>query len=107
MHETIIAKRIIEKAKEHGNVRKVVIEVGNLAHLPAEEMKEAMKKLTDWEIEINSVNAKVKCSCGYEGEPTIIEHAHDVAIYECPQCKKIPSEIISGDEIILKEVIVD
>ncbi len=107
MHESIIANKIIEKAKEHGSVRKIVIEVGDLAHLPANEMKEAMGKLVNWEIEVKSVKASVKCKCGYSGEPKIIEHAHDVAIYECPNCKKIPLEILSGGEIVLKEVEVE
>ncbi|MBN1644582.1 hydrogenase maturation nickel metallochaperone HypA [Candidatus Woesearchaeota archaeon] len=107
MHEGIIANKIIEKAKEHGSVKKIVIEVGDLAHLPANEMKEALLKLVDWEIEVKPVKASVKCSCGFIGEPKIIEHAHDVAIYECPNCKKIPAEILQGDEIILKEVEVE
>ncbi|MBW2979007.1 hydrogenase maturation nickel metallochaperone HypA [Candidatus Woesearchaeota archaeon] len=107
MHEGIIANKIIEKAKEHGNVRKITVEVGDLAHLPALEMKEALSKRVNWEIIITTKKAKVKCKCGFEGEPRIIEHAHDVAIYECPECKKIPSEILCGDEIILKEVEVD
>lgn len=107
MHETIIASKIIEKAKEHGNVKKVIIEVGDLAHLPAFEMKEAMEKLVSWEIEVRPVKAEVKCACGFTGEPAIIEHAHDVAIYECPKCKKIPAEILAGDEIVLKEVVVE
>jgi Zn finger protein HypA/HybF involved in hydrogenase expression len=107
MHETIIANKIIEKAKEHGSVKKIVIEVGDLAHLPASEMKEVMEKLTDWEIEVHSIKAKVKCKCGYVGEPKIIEHAHDMTIYECPKCKKIPLEILSGGEIILKDLVVE
>jgi Zn finger protein HypA/HybF involved in hydrogenase expression len=107
MHESIIANKIIEKAKEHGSVTKIVIEVGDLAHLPASDMKEVMEKLTSWEIEVNSVKSSVKCSCGYEGEPKIIEHAHDMTIYECPKCKKIPAEVVSGGEIVLKEVIVE
>ena len=107
MHESIIANKLIEKAKEHGCVRKIVIEVGDLAHLPASDMKEVMEKLTSWEVEVCSVKSCVKCTCGYEGEPKILEHAHDMTIYECPKCSKIPAEILSGSEIILKEVIVD
>jgi len=33
MHETIIAKQIIDEAKKHGKVRSIVVEVGDLAHL--------------------------------------------------------------------------
>lgn len=107
MHETIIANKIIEKAKEHGSVTKIVIEVGDLAHLPASDMKEVMEKLTNWEVDVRSVKANVKCSCGFIGEPKILEHSHDMTIYECPKCKKIPNEVLSGGEIILKEVEVE
>jgi len=107
MHETIIANKIIEKAKEHGKVKKVVIEVGDLANLPAFEMEEVMKKMTDWKIEIRPAKAEIKCKCGYKGEPKIIERAHDFVIYECPECKKMPAEVLKGDEIILKQVEVE
>lgn len=107
MHETIIAQKIIEKAKEQGSVRKVILEVGDLAHLPAEELKEALQKMVDWEIEVHTAKAEVKCKCGYIGEPNIIEHTHDMTIYECPKCRKIPEEIITGEDIIIKEVEVD
>jgi len=107
MHETIIANKIIEKAKEHGNVKKIVIEVGDLAHLPANEMKEVMQTMTNWEVEVIPVKAKIKCRCGYIGAPKILEHSHDITIYECPECKKIPAEVLEGDEIILKEVEVE
>lgn len=107
MHETIIARKIIEKAKEQGRVRKIIIEVGELASIPAEELKEALRKMIGWEIEMHSAKAEVKCRCGYTGEPHILEQAHDMTIYECPKCKKIPEEIITGEDIILKEVIID
>ena len=38
MHETVIANKIITKAKEQGKVNSIVVEVGDLAHLPAKEL---------------------------------------------------------------------
>jgi Zn finger protein HypA/HybF involved in hydrogenase expression len=107
MHETIIAQKIIEKAKEQGSVKKIILEVGDLAHLPAEELKEALQKIVPWEIEVHTAKAEVKCKCGYTGEPTIIEHTHDMTIYECPKCGKMPAEVLSGEDIIIKDVFVE
>lgn len=107
MHETIIAKKIIDKAKEHGIVKKIVIEVGDLAHLPAKDMKQVLEDMTSWEIEVIPVKAEVRCKCGYQGEPKIIEHAHDLTLFECPKCKKIPFKILKGEDIVLKDVVVE
>ena len=52
MHEQTIAAKIIEDAKSYGDIKSLTIEVGDLAHLPAEEMKEVMKKLTNWNITV-------------------------------------------------------
>ncbi len=106
MHESFIAQRIIEKAKEQGAVKKIILEVGDLAHLPAEDLEEALKKRVDWIIEIHKTPAEVQCKCGFKGEPKIIEHTHDLTLFECPKCQKLP-KIISGEDIVLKEVIVE
>ncbi len=103
MHELFIAKKIIEKAKEHGNVMKVTIELGDIAPLTAQELTNAIEELVDWEIEIEKKPAKVRCQCGYEGEPKIKERKHDFVLFICPKCKEIPKPL-EGEDIILKEV---
>ena len=45
MHDTIIAKDIISQAKKHGNVKKIVVEVGDVAPIKAEELEEILKKM--------------------------------------------------------------
>ena len=45
MHETVIAADIINTAKSQGNVKKIVVEVGDLGHLPAEEMMETLTRI--------------------------------------------------------------
>ncbi len=106
MHERTIAASIIDKAKEYGNVKGITVECGDLGHLPAEEMEEVLKELTDWNITIVRKKATVKCACGYQGEPNIIEHRHDHAFFKCPECRSIP-EVLDGTDIILKEVDVE
>ncbi|MBD3304605.1 hypothetical protein GF343_05660 [Candidatus Woesearchaeota archaeon] len=107
MHEGFIAKELIDKAKEQGNVKKVTIEVGDLAHLPADELKDALEKRVDWEVEVIRIPGLVECRCGYRGEPKILEKAHDLTLFECPKCKKVPFKIIEGEEIVLKDVVVE
>jgi|TARA_Y100000310_G_scaffold345817_1_gene470420 Zn finger protein HypA/HybF involved in hydrogenase expression len=103
MHETIIAQKIIEDAKKHGEIKSAVIEVGEIAHITAKELKETLTDMVSWSITVTEKKAKVKCSCGYEGEPKIIERKHDLVYFECPECGKVPS-VLEGSQIILKEV---
>jgi len=103
MHETVIANKIIEDAKKHGEIKSAVIEVGEIAHITAEELRETLSDMISWDITITEKKAKVKCGCGYEGEPKIIERKHDLLYFECPQCGNVP-DILEGNQIILKEV---
>ena len=107
MHDTIISQDIIEAAKKQGKVRAITVEVGDLGHLPAQELLETLQKMVpDWSVRMTRKKAKAKCLCGYEGEPKILEHSHGHSVYFCPKCKRVP-EIIEGKDIILKEVEVD
>ena len=105
MHEQAIAAKIISDAERHGEVESLVVEVGDLAHLPAEEMREVLEKMTDWEVEVVSCAAVVKCECGYEGAPKILHRGHDNNVYECLKCGRMFPEIVSGGGILLREVV--
>ncbi|MDA3856042.1 MAG: hydrogenase/urease maturation nickel metallochaperone HypA [Candidatus Woesearchaeota archaeon] len=107
MHEQTIAQKIIADANTYGKVKSLTIEVGDLGHLPADEMKEVMEKLTDWKIEVISKKATISCKCGYTGEPKILQQLHDNNIYECPKCAQSLPTILDGKDITLKEVEVD
>lgn len=106
MHEQTIAKVIIEEAIKHGKVVSITVEVGDLGHLPANEMKEALEMLTDWKINTTRKPGKIKCDCGFEGEPVIIEKGHDHNVFKC-QCGAMMPTIVDGKDIILKEVEVE
>ena len=105
MHETVFAKKIIDEAKKHGDVQSIVIEVGELANVPGRELLECLQMLTKWNVQMNEIRSVVKCECGFNGHPTILERGHDYFFIECPQCKDIP-EIISGTDIKLVSVTV-
>ncbi len=103
MHETVFANRIIEEARKEGEITGISVEVGELAHIPARELKEALERLVDWDIEIIEKRAKVRCPCGFEGHPKILEKGHDYTLFQCPRCARVP-EVMEGGDIILKEV---
>ena len=50
MHEQAIAQDIINTAKKYGNVSSIVVEVGDLGHLPLEDLKATMEKMVEWKI---------------------------------------------------------
>jgi Zn finger protein HypA/HybF involved in hydrogenase expression len=107
MHDTIISQDIIEAAKRQGKVKGIIVEVGELGHVPAEELMETLSRMVpNWYVQIVPKKAKVKCLCGYVGEPKILEHTHGHSVYFCPKCKRVP-ELVEGKDIILKEVEVE
>ena len=106
MHEIPIANDIIKKAESQGKVKSALIEVGDLAHLSAEELDETLKNMVKWNFIIKKKPAKVKCSCGYIGEPKIVEKRHGLTLFVCPKCSSIP-KVLEGKDIVLREVEVE
>jgi Zn finger protein HypA/HybF involved in hydrogenase expression len=105
MHEHSIAQKIINDAKAYGKVKRLVVEVGDLAHLPADAMRKVLsEKKPNWEIEVIPKKAHVECICGYKGEPKIVQQMHDHNIYECPKCSMPLPKILEGEDIVIKEV---
>jgi Zn finger protein HypA/HybF involved in hydrogenase expression len=106
MHQTEHIRKIIDeinrKAKDK-KVSSVTIEVGELAPIKASELKELLEEVVKYEVNVKTVKSRVKCECGYEGEPKILLHRHDMTIIECPMCRKAP-KILSGTEITVKDV---
>ena len=106
MHESAIANQILEEAKKQSKgkkIKSITIEVGDLAHLPANELKDFLGTMVDFEVVVRPKKARVKCECGYEGEPKIVAHEHDFVLFECPKCGKMPT-VLDGKDIILKEI---
>jgi len=103
MHEAYIAKDIIREAEKQGDVRQVTIEVGELAHLPAEDLKKVLEKMTGWNIEVINKIADVMCDCGYVGRPHIIHKTHSSTVFFCPDCSSVP-KVLKGNQIKLVEV---
>jgi Zn finger protein HypA/HybF involved in hydrogenase expression len=104
MHEITFAKSVIDEIKDKGNVESIEIEVGELAEVTAEDLKQAIETITGWKVRVKEMESKVKCKCGYIGRANIKEKGHDVIIYNCPKCSSLPKPII-GQDIKLKRVV--
>lgn len=106
MHETVIAKKIIEDTEHHGKVKSITIKVGELAPVTPEQLKPTLKAMVNWDVKIDKEKSKIKCSCGYEGSAKIIERGHDICLYICPKCTKVP-EVLAGKDIKIIKIGVD
>jgi Zn finger protein HypA/HybF involved in hydrogenase expression len=106
MHELFAVQKLIEEANKQGKVKEITIELGELAPVHDHDLIRTFKQLTKWKVKVTETKAKVKCECGYEGEPKIIERTHEAVLYTCPKCGKKP-KVLEGDEIILTEVVVE
>ncbi|HLC98977.1 MAG TPA: hydrogenase/urease maturation nickel metallochaperone HypA [Candidatus Nanoarchaeia archaeon] len=106
MHETIIASKVLEDLRKGVKGRKIKsarFEVGELAHITADELEETLKEMADFEFTVEEKKAKVKCRCGYIGVPEILDRDHDSIIFTCSKCGEIP-EIVEGGDIKIVEV---
>ena len=106
MHGIHIAGDIIATARKQGKVKKAFIEVGSIANITKGDLENQLNNLADFDFEVVEKQAKVKCSCGYEGTPNVVERQHDIVIFNCPKCRTTP-QVIEGDKIILKSVEVE
>ncbi len=104
MHEQAIIDKILEHISDKTNVLKIELEVGELAGIEPEHLKEHLGERVNWEININSKKSQVKCSCGYEGYARIKQRLHDMVIYDCPRCENVP-EVLEGKDIKIVKVI--
>lgn len=102
MHDIIA--QIIEKAKKKSdNVKSILVEVGELSKYSPEEIQKKINEAVDWQVIVATKRSKVKCSCGYEGNPKIIEKRHNLTLFVCPNCSSLP-KVYEGKDIVLKEV---
>jgi len=103
MHGTHIAKKIVSDALNYGNVKSIAVEVGELSGMPAKELEDLLGAIANFNVNVKEIESFVECKCGYKGRAKIKERLHDLIIFCCPKCGKIPA-VKKGDKIILKEV---
>jgi len=98
MHEHSFIQAILSDIVNKEQVKGISVEVGELAGIEAEHLKEHLIEETGWDIEVTTHPGVVLCDCGYKGTPVIKQRLHDMVIYECPKCKQIP-QILEGQHI--------
>ncbi len=106
MHEQGYIDSIVRDVEDRENVVKIVLEVGELAGIEGEHLKEHVVDRFGWDVDIVEKNAVVKCECGFEGRPKILERLHDFVVFECSECGEIP-EIVEGEDIKILKVVYD
>jgi Zn finger protein HypA/HybF involved in hydrogenase expression len=102
MHEHSFIQAIIGNIGNKDNVSKIEVEVGELAGIEADHLKEHLEKETSWEVTTSTRPAIISCKCSYKGSPKILQRLHDMVIFECPKCHAIPKVKEGKDIKILK-----
>lgn len=106
MHQINIIHKVLDEINRKAKEKKIIsatLEVGELAPIKAGELKELLEEVVKYEVIVKTNKASVSCQCGYEGEPRILLHRHDITIIKCPKCGKAPL-LLGGNEIVVKEV---
>ena len=104
MHETVFVQHILEEAKKYSNITRLHIEVGELAHVPLEDLRPTLEAMSPYLVVLTEKKAVVACTCGYQGKPNVLERGHDHTMWACPTCNTLAPKIIERDQIILKNV---
>ncbi|MGV8152556.1 MAG: hydrogenase/urease maturation nickel metallochaperone HypA [Candidatus Nanoarchaeia archaeon] len=107
MHEHSFIQAIISQVPNKENVKEITLELGELAGIERAHLKEHLQEETQWDVEIINKESSVKCSCGYKGRAKILERLHDLVLFSCPKCNKLPQVIYGKDIKILKIIYKD
>ena len=104
MHEHTFIQAIIEPIENKENVKGVELEVGELAGITPSHLKEHLIEETGWEVTVSSKPSNITCECGYQGPARIKQRLHDMVIFDCPKCERIPLQADGKDIKILKVI---
>ena len=104
MHEHTFIEAIVRNIEDKDNVKGIILEVGRLAGIEAEHLREHLQERFDWDVEVLKKEGLVKCECGFKGKPKILERLHDLVIFECGKCGEVP-EILEGKDIKIVKLI--
>ena len=105
MHEHSFIEAILRDVEDRENVKGIVLEAGELVGIEVEHLKEHLIEMyNDWDVEILEKDGLVKCKCGFEGRPKVLERLHDLVVFECPECGGIP-EVVGGKDIKILKVV--
>jgi Zn finger protein HypA/HybF involved in hydrogenase expression len=102
MHEHSFIQAIIEPIENKENVKAIELEVGELAGIEPDHLKEHLVDETGWEVKTTTKPSNIVCECGYIGPARIKQRLHDMVIFDCPKCNSVPNKVDGKDIKILK-----
>lgn len=105
MHEHSFIQSIIENVPDSDKVLSIQIELGELAGIEKDHLIEHLIDETGWKADVISKHAKIKCSCGFVGEPEILQRLHDMVIFQCPECGNDDVSVLEGKDIRILKVV--
>ena len=98
MHEHAFIQSIIAQVPNPEKTIGITVEVGELAGIEEEHLKEHLFDETGWDVTTIQKESLVECTCGYKGRARIKERLHDLVIFDCPLCGHIP-KVLQGKYI--------
>ena len=104
MHEHTFIEAILRNVEDRGNVKEIVLEVGELVGIESGHLREHILERFDWKIEVIEKESSVKCDCGFKGKAKVLERLHDLVIFECPECGEVP-EVLEGEDIKIVKIV--
>ena len=104
MHEHSFIEAILRDIKNLEKVKKIVLEVGELAGIEGEHLREHLVEGRNFEVEVLGRESRVRCECGFEGRAKVLERLHDFVVFECPACGEVP-EIVDGKDIKIVKIV--
>ncbi|MCD4740126.1 hydrogenase maturation nickel metallochaperone HypA [archaeon] len=111
MHEFGLVKEVHDRIVKSGKKDKAKVVIGALKSVDPDTFEEMFfslaqdTDLANMKINIELVPLVIKCSkCGFEGKIKDVPHLHSAFIsWPCPKCGS-DSEILSGNELEVKEL---
>jgi len=104
MHEQSFIQAVLRDVKDIDKVKKLVLEVGELAGIEGEHLRGHLKEGRDFEVEVLGKESRVRCECGFDGRARILERLHDFVVFDCPECGEVP-EVLEGEDIKIVKIV--
>ena len=113
MHELSVAQNIIETIEQNVpkdelcNVREVLLKLGEYSGVVADSLKFSYEIITSGNelqhsaLKIENIPFSIKCnSCG-----SITTNSY--GLRECAECLKTDTEVLSGEELLISEIVLE
>lgn len=101
--QTQLIDSLIKRAKENGPIKAITLDIGALCNLNPDEVRDYILLKTNSLVTISITPTRIKCKCGYEGQPIIPEQRQGQHLVICPECSALP-KIVCGKDIRIHHI---